>query len=61
MLFWFPKVTLLSPMPLQHIITLENIPKFGLKSGNVTLGHLGNLAPPGELEESASHHVLKKK
>ena len=33
------------------------MPRLDMKSGNVTLRHLGNLAPPAELEESASHHV----
>ena len=40
------------------MIIPENIPKSGMKNGNVTLGHLGNLAPTGQREESASHHVL---
>ena len=34
------------------------MPKSGMKNGNVTLGHLGNLASTGQREESASHHVL---
>ena len=34
------------------------MPKSGMKNGNVTHGHLGNLASPGDREESASHHVL---
>ena len=38
---------------------MENLPESGMENGNVTLGHLGNLAPPGEREESASHHVLE--
>ena len=45
-------------MQFLDVINSENMPKFGMKSGNVTLGHLGNLAPPAELEESASHHIL---
>ncbi len=32
--------------------------KSGMTNGNVTHGHLGNLAPPCQAEESASHHVL---
>ena len=42
------------------MIIIENIPKSRAKNLNVTLGHLGNLAPPGELEESASHHVSSR-
>ena len=34
------------------------MPKSDMKNGNVTLGHLGNLAPTGQREESASHHIL---
>ena len=40
------------------MIIPENMPKSGMKNGNVTLGHLGNLAPTGQREESASHHIL---
>ena len=36
------------------------MPKSGMKNGNVTLGHLGNLAPTGQREESASHRILKE-
>ena len=41
-----------------YLIITENMPKSGMRNGNVTHGHLGNLASPGDLEESASHHVL---
>ena len=37
------------------------MPKSGMINGNVTLGHLGSLASPGDLEESASHHVRRPK
>ncbi len=37
---------------------MENMPKSDMKNGNVTHWHLGNLALPCHLEESASHHVL---
>ena len=40
------------------MIITENMPKSGMKNGNVTHWHLGSLAPPCHLEESASHHVL---
>ena len=36
------------------------MPRIDMKSGNVTLRHLGNLAPPAELEESASHHLSQR-
>ena len=45
-------------MQYDHMITLENMLKSGMKNGNVTQWHLGSLAPPGDLEDSASHHVL---
>ena len=44
-------------MPFLDVINQENMPKFGMKSGNVTLGHLGNLVSRGDLKESASHHL----
>ena len=58
MLFWFPKVTLWWMIPYNDIIMAENMPRIGLRNLNVTHGHLDNLASPGDLEESASHHVL---
>ena len=33
------------------------MPKACIKNANVTHGHLGNLAPTGQREESASHHI----
>ena len=45
-------------MQYDHMITLENIRKSDMKNGNVTNWHVGSLASPGDLEESASHHVL---
>ena len=46
-------------MSFLDVINEENMPKFGMKSGNVTLGHLGSLASRGDLEESASHHIME--
>ena len=40
------------------MIIKENLPKSGIKNGNVTHWHLGSLAATGKREESASHHVL---
>ena len=46
-------------MPFLDVISGENMPKFGMIFGNVTLRHLGNLAPPADREESASHHIME--
>ena len=40
------------------MLITENMPKSRTRNLNVTHGHLGNLASPGEREDSASHHVL---
>ena len=40
------------------MVITENMPESRTRNLNVTHGHLGNLASPGEREESASHHVL---
>ena len=45
-------------MPYYNMRMAKILTKFAMIRGHMELVHLGNLAPSGDLEESASHHFI---